>query len=185
MKRVSRSVLGTLVFGAVFAAVVLAATRVAVTGGTPVAVHVDGSISSGTANVGDTFQLKADKDVTVNGWVVIKQGAGGQGTVTSVDHAGKHGKQGNLGIRFDYIFAVSGEKIQLSSSNKSQQGQGKQGASSTATVGSTILLGPIGLFAHNFVHGKDVTLDASRALTAYVDHTVHVVATAHAAGFAH
>lgn len=146
------------------------------------------TVDSGNANVGDTFQFKADDNVVVNGYIVIARGAPGHGTVTSVDRAGAHGHSGSLGIRLDYIYAVDGEKIRLDSTKKN--GQQNSGASSTATIASTLLLGPVGLFAHNWVHGKNVVLDPSKALSAFVSDTVHVVSTQKAAaggndGFAH
>jgi len=166
-----------------------AATTVTVPGATPMKIRLIDSISSSNANVGDTFQFRADEDVVVNGWIVVARGAPGQGEVVSVDRAGSHGHPGNLGLKFDYVYAVDGKKIRLTATNQKQQGEERGGASSTATVASTILLGPVGLFAHNWVKGKDITLDGSRALDAFVDSTVHIAATAHGgpsnAGFAH
>lgn len=168
----------------------LAATRVTVPGGTPVVIRMVDTISSGQANVGDTFEFKADDNVVVNGYVVIARGAEGRGEVTKVDRAGAHGHSGNLGVKFDYVYAVDGEKIRLSAVDKNNQGSQNKGASSTATIASTILLGPVGLFAHNFVHGKDVQLDPGKTFSAFVDSTVHVSSTQRAAaaqsdGFAH
>lgn len=54
-------------------------------------------------------------------------------------------------MKFDYVYAVDGEKLQLDSVKKSKSGQNNKGAASTATIASTILLGPVGLFAHNWV----------------------------------
>ena len=119
----------------------------------------------------------ADSDVVVNGWIVIAKGAPGQGEVISVDRAASHGHAGNLGLKFDYIYGVDGKKIRLTATNKTQEGDQRGGASSTATVTSTLLLGPVGLFAHNWVKGRDVTIDSSRTLDAFVDSTVHIAAT--------
>jgi len=151
--------------------------RVTIPGGTPATIRIVDKIDSGTANVGDVFEFKADESVVVNGWVVIARGAEGRGTVTSVERAGSHGHPGNLGLKFDYIYAVDGEKIRLSSIDKKDAGQNAKGASSTATIASTLLLGPVGLFAHNWVKGKNITVDSSRSFSAFVDNTVHVVAT--------
>jgi hypothetical protein len=152
------------------------AARVTVPGGTVVPVKVVDSISSATANVGDVFQVRAASDVVVDGWVVIPKDSPGQGEVAKVDRAGSHGHAGNLGLKLQWIYSADGGKIRLSSVNHSAQGSEKKGASSTATIGGVLLLGPLGLFAHNFVHGHDVTLDASRTLTVYVDSSVHVSA---------
>ena len=41
----------------------------------------------------------------------------------------------------------------------------------------TIVLGPVGLFGHNFVKGKDVRVAPSHLFSAYLDHTQTVAAT--------
>lgn len=179
-------------FAAFFIAVgasAIASTVVTVPGATPMKIRLIDSISSSNANVGDTFQFRADSDVVVNGWIVVAKGAPGQGEVISVDRAASHGHPGNLGLKFDYVYSVDGKKIRLSATNKKQEGDQRGGASSTATVTSTLLLGPVGLFAHNWVKGRDVTIDSSRTLDAFVDSTVHVAATTRGldpnAGYAH
>ncbi len=42
------------------------------------------------------------------------------------------------------------------------------------------MLGPLGLFAHNFVRGRDMTIDTKQVFKVFVDHDVHVVTTAKA-----
>lgn len=168
-----------------------AGKKVVVPGGTPITFIVTDTVSSGSAKVGDTFQINAAQDVVVNGYVVIAKGAGGQGEVAKVDPAGAHGHAGSLGVQMDWVYAVDGNKIRLTAQPKTQQGQGSSGASSTTTIASYVLLGPIGLFAHNFVHGHDVELNADNTtqhpLSAYVDSSVYVVSDKKAmtaAGFA-
>lgn len=167
-----------------------AATRVTIPGGTAIPIRMTDTISSSQANVGDTFAFRADDNVVVNGFVVISRGAEGRGEVTSVDRAGSHGHAGKLGVRFDYIYAVDGEKIRLSTIDKQKSGQANRGASSTATIASTLLLGPVGLFAHNWVRGKNVQMDPTKPYTTFVDSTVHVTSNQRAVsqsdnGFAH
>lgn len=153
-------------------------TRILLTGGTQIPVRLAQKVDSGTANVGDVFNITVDKEVDVDGWVVIPQGAGGQGEVTSVDHAGGNGHAGSLGLKFDFVYAADGEKVLLSSSKSDVKGDQKKGASSTATIIGYATLGLGGLFAHNFVHGRNIVLNAaSKPFTVFVDHTVHVVAT--------
>lgn len=168
----------------------LAGTRVTIPGGTPITLRMVDTIDSGTANVGDTFEFKVDDDVVVNGYVVIARGAAGKGQVTKVDRAGTHGHPGSLAIQLDYVYAVDGEKVRLSGENKTTTGEQKKGAASTATIIGYATLGIGGLFAHNFVKGRNVTLDPSKTFSAYIDDTVHVVSSQRAAapandGFAH
>jgi len=162
--------------------------KIVVPGGTPITVVVTNPISSSNAKAGDTFAVEAQSDVVVDGWIAIAKGAPGEGTITSVDHAGSHGHPGSLGIEMNWIYAADGEKIKLTSQNVSEEGQSKAGVSNTVTIISWATLGLGGLFAHNFVKGRDVTLDNTHPLKAYVDESVYIVAKARSsdadAGFA-
>lgn len=178
------------VFSLALLPVAALAARITIPGGTPVTIRMVDTVDSGTANVGDTFEFKTDDNVVVNGFVVIARGAAGHGTVTSVDRAGSHGHPGSLGIRLDYVYAVDGEKIRLMADNKKTVGEQRKGASSTATIIGYATLGVGGLFAHNFVKGRNVTLDPAKTFSAYVVSTVHVVSNQRAVaagddGFAH
>jgi hypothetical protein len=162
---------------------------VILTGGTPITFSVVDNVSSGTAKVGDTFGVRVAKDVVIDGYVAVAQGADGMGEVTSVDPAGSHGHAGSLGIQLDWVHDVGGDKVKLTEQKKSQEGQGEQGASSTATLLTYVLLGPLGLFTHNFVKGHDIVLTpdstVQHPLTAYVDVSVYVTRTTpESAGFA-
>ena len=162
--------------------------KIVVPGGTTITVVVTNPISSSTAKVGDTFAIESQDDVTVDGWIAISKGAPGEGTIMSVDHAGSHGHPGSLGIEMNWIYAVDGEKIRLTSQNVNEEGESKAGVSSTVTIISWATLGLAGLFAHNFVKGRDVTVDNTHPLKAYVDDSVYIVAHTRAsdtgAGFA-
>ncbi len=155
---------------------VMAATRVTIPGGTPVAVSLVQKLDSGTAKVGDIFNFAVDADVTANGWIVIPKGAGGQGEVVSVDRAGGNGHSGSLGLKFDFVYAVDGEKVRLSNASGNVRGEQKTGAASTATIVGYATLGLGGLFFHNWVKGRNVVLAPSKTFTAFVSRTVHVMA---------
>jgi hypothetical protein len=150
---------------------------ITVPGGTIVEVSLVEPISSATAQVGDQVAVRVTKEVDIGGWLVIPEGSPGHATVTMVDRAGSNGHGGQLGISIDWVFSEDGGRIALSpTSHASENGQQK-GAASTATILSYVFLGPIGLFAHNFVRGRDVTLDTNKVFTVFVDHDV-VVGTA-------
>jgi hypothetical protein len=157
----------------------MAATVVAVPGGTQVPVNVSEPISSSNANVGDVFQITTAQAIVVNNWIVIPKGSPGQGEVVSVDRAGSHGHAGSIGIQMDYVYSADGGKIKLSNIGHANTGEGSNGAASTATIASYVVLGPLGLFAHNFVKGKDITIDPSKTILVFVDFTCHVHASQH------
>lgn len=150
------------------------AAIVTVPGGTRVPVHIVGTLSSGSAKEGDVFQIQAADNVVVNGMIVIPSGAAGEGTVEKADRAAGNGHSGSLALRFDWISSADGGRIQLSSSDQTQAEEDRKGASSTATIIGFATLGIGGLFAHNFAHGKDLTIDEHRVLNAFVAQTIHV-----------
>jgi hypothetical protein len=161
---------------------------VLVVGGTPVSVSLAEPISSGTAHEGDTVGIVTTKEVDVNGIVVVARGANGQATVTHVEHAGGNGHGGKLAINLDWIYSVDGGKIALSTVSHASEENDNKGEASTATIATYLLLGPVGLFAHNFVHGKEVTLGTDKVYNVFIDQDVHVASTQHATaptGFDH
>lgn len=153
-----------------------AAQRVTVPGGTRIAYRVTGDVSSSNAKVGDTFPIRAVRTVAVDGWVVVARGATGEGEVVAVDRAGPHGHAGSLKVRTDWIYGVDGNKIQLTDQDRIARGRSEKGKASTLTVVSAVFLGIPGLFAHNFVRGKDVMIDRHHTYHAFVDRSVYVAA---------
>jgi hypothetical protein len=145
-------------------------------GGTTVTVSLKEPLSSSTAQVGDQLAIVVKKPVIINGYLFIDRGANGHATVTSAQHSGGNGSGGQLAMTIDWVYAVDGGKIRLSRTNHSSENADTKGASSTATIATYLLLGPLGLFAHNFVRGKDVTIPTDHRFTAFVDHDVRLVA---------
>lgn len=143
-----------------------AATAVTVPAGTKVEVRVANPISSGSAKVGQRFTFQAASPVVVNNRVVIAKGAGGAGSVVKVTKA--QGKSaGEITLQFSTIHAVDGSLVPLSETS-SNKGNAEKGKASTATIAATVVLGPIGLFAHNLVKGKDVTINPSQTFPSWV-----------------
>lgn len=170
---ISRAAVAAAACAAALAFSATSAQAATLTGGTSVSVTVGQTISSSTAKAGQTFQILAAAPVMMGGQVVIKKGAAGQGKVVAATPAGKSGKQGTMSLRFLWIYAADGSKVVLSAS-KSVSGKNKTGSSNAANIAGTLLLGPVGLFAHNFVKGHDIVIKPGQTLTAYVDHTVTV-----------
>ncbi|GAC1526466.1 MAG: hypothetical protein NVS2B8_12150 [Vulcanimicrobiaceae bacterium] len=155
----------------------IASTVVLVPGGTAVPVHVVGEVSSSKVKIGDTFGVQAVDNVVVNGFIVIRKGALGQGTIGEVAQAGGSGRSGSLAMTFDWIYAADGGKIHLARSSQKQAEEDRKGASSTATIIGFATFGIGGLFGHNFAHGRNVTIDERKVLGAFVADNVHVDAT--------
>jgi predicted thioesterase len=134
--------------------------------GTRVEVHVVNPISSGDATVGQRFTFQAAAPVIVGNRVVIQKGASGTGQVVRVSKA--QGKSaGEITLDFQNIHSVDGTLVALTEDAK-RFGNPEKGKASTATIAATIALGPLGLFAHNMVKGKDVNITPSQTFHAWV-----------------
>jgi hypothetical protein len=157
--------------------VTIPAVTILVPAGTSIPVHVVGTVSSGSAKAGDTFQIQSCDDVTVSGMIVVRKGAAGQGHIVGSDSAGGNGHSGSVSLAFDYVYASDGGRIALSTSAQKQAEDDRKGASSTATIIGFATFGLGGLFGHNLAHGRQKTIDESTVLQAFVDQNVHVDAT--------
>jgi len=134
--------------------------------GTQVEVRLVNPLSSGTAMVGQRFAFQAAAPVIVNSRVVIAKGAGGAGRVVRVKKA--QGKSaGEITLQFTSIHAADGRPVFLTEASTSK-GSAEKGKASTATIAATLALGPLGLFAHNMVKGKDVTITPNQMFPAWV-----------------
>jgi hypothetical protein len=142
--------------------------------GTGVPVHVVGTLSSGSAKVDDVFQIQVSEDVVVDGMVVFRKGAGGQGHIAQSDAAGGNGHSGAISLAFDYVYSTDGGRVKLSSSAQTQAEEDRKGASSTATIIGFATFGIGGLFGHNLAHGRQKTIDEKTIMTAFVADNVHV-----------
>jgi hypothetical protein len=142
--------------------------------GTPVKVHIVGTLSSKDAKEDQTFPIAAAEDVVVNGMVVISKGAGGEGVVKKVDGARGSGHSGSLQLVMNFIHSADGGKIALSSSVQNQSEEDRKGASSTATIIGVATFGIGGLFGHNLARGREKTLDDKTIMSVFTDATVHV-----------
>jgi hypothetical protein len=149
-------------------------------GGTTVTVSLAEPVSSATADVDDQVAIVVRKPVVIKGYLFIAAGANGHATVTSVEHSAGNGSGGKLAISIDWVYAIDGGKIKLSQTNHASETGDTKGASSTATIATYLLLGPLGLFAHNFVHGKDVSITPKQNFVVFVDHDVYLPAQLYA-----
>jgi len=146
-------------------------------GGTIIKVSLAEPVSSATAKEGDQIAVRVVKEVDEGGLIVVPADSPGHATVAAVDNAGSNGHGGKLGLTIDWVYSQDGGKVKLSATNHASDDGQQKGAASTATILSYVLLGPLGLFAHNFVRGRDVTIDTKQVFSVFVDRDVHVVTT--------
>lgn len=86
---------------------------ITVPAGTNLPISLTASIVSNKANTGDAFTFVADDDVVINGVIVVRKHALGNGTVVLAGAAGGHGHEGNLHLRFDTIVTAWGAPMNV------------------------------------------------------------------------
>jgi hypothetical protein len=99
------------------------------------------TISSKTANVGDSFSGTLTRPVTVNGQTVIPAGSTVTGTVTDAKNAGRFKGAGYLSITLNSI-TVNGVPAEISTSTYSQSLKGK-GKRTATMIGGGAGLGAL------------------------------------------
>jgi len=135
--------------------------------GTQVDVRLVHAVSSGSATAGEPFAFEVAAPVVIGHQVVIAKGSSGIGRIVAVTKAqGKHA--GELTLEFTRVPAVDGSLVALTQAGHPQNGNAEKGKASTATIAATIALGPVGLFAHNMVKGKDVEIAPNQTFPTWV-----------------
>jgi hypothetical protein len=132
--------------------------------GTEVDLKLAETISSARAMVGQRIRFRVAKDVVVNGYVVIADGALAIGTVTKADPKKWAGRSGKLEMSLQDVTAIDGTKVDLSGS-RGGSGDSHVGRMVTGIVITSIFtLGGSALFL--LMHGKDLVIpEGSEAIT--------------------
>jgi len=124
--------------------------------GTNIRVTIDQDVSSKDSNVGDPVSASLAAPITVDGSVVVPQGARVSGEVTAAKSAGRFKGAAELGITLTSI-QVDGKRYQIHTSTFSDAGKGRgkrtaEGAAIGAGAGALI-----GVLAG---HGKGAAIGA-------------------------
>jgi len=134
--------------------------------GTPVKLRLGTTVTSSTANVGDSIDLEVLEQVNVGSTVVIQKGATAMATVTDAHSKKSMGRAGKVDINIDYVRLADGEKAALRAV-KDVKGGGHQGAMTGAMVATSLVFFPAApLFL--FMHGKDISIPKGTEITAFV-----------------
>lgn len=143
------------------------AAQITIPAGTQVQVRLVNPISSGTAVSGQHFPFQVAAPVVIGDRIVIPKGSSGTGRVINVSKA--QGKSpGSMTLEFSQVHAADGSLVTLSQVPHPKSGNAEKGKASTATIAATVALGPLGLFAHNMVKGKDITVTPKQTFPAWV-----------------
>lgn len=130
--------------------------------GTQLSVHLTSSLSSTTANAGDSIALVAGSPLVVQGNVVVVTGAVGQGHVVSVTPP-KANKAAAIAIAGDWITAVDGQHVPIAASKK----------------GGPFVFGAGGPSESSYAKGQPIEVNASTPITMFVSEqrTIQITTT--------
>jgi hypothetical protein len=90
--------------------------------GTPISVRIGSTISSGTAQAGQSFDGTLAKSVVVNGTTVAKAGDAVRGTITSAKSSGRLHAPGYVSLR---LTQVGGQSVHTSAVGRKGKGHAK------------------------------------------------------------
>jgi hypothetical protein len=119
--------------------------------GTPIRLTLGKTISSATARVGDVVELKVVEGVTVDGLLVIPEGAVATGLVRDAEPKKRMGRGGKLALSINFVRLRDDEKAAVRSFQES--------SGSNSSAGAILPL----------ASGKDVVFRQGTEFTAYVD----------------
>jgi hypothetical protein len=143
--------------------------------GTEVDLKLAETISSARAMVGQRIRFTVSKDVVVNGYVVIADGALAVGTITKADPKKWAGRSGKLEMSLQDVTAIDGTKIDLTGS-RGGSGDSHVGRMVTGIVITSIFtLGGSALFL--LMHGKDLVIPEGSGATTFTIGTAKVASS--------
>jgi hypothetical protein len=126
--------------------------------GTALSLTFANDTSSKDAKKGDVVSFSLDKDVIVDGQVLIKQGTEATGRVIYAEKRGYMGHSGKLAIQVESTTTVDGRQLPL------RAAKGREGASAGGTtIAVTWLTGPFGAL----VKGGDTVFKRGTLVTVY------------------
>jgi hypothetical protein len=164
----------------VLAGVCLGATafaQVVVPDGTKVRVRLDQTLSSATAEEGQTVELSVADAIQVDGVTVVQEGARASGTVVLAQEKRRMGRAGKLDFSVDRVRTVKGEWLPVRYTLTKKSGDSKAVSTGVITAGVAVVFWPAAPFVL-LRKGKDTTINKGVTFDVFVDgnHTVGAAA---------
>ena len=153
---------------AFFLSAALAAAQMNVPDGTKIRVRLDQTISSSTAEQGQTVELSVTEAVKVGDQVAISEGARVTGTVTEAQERRHMGRAGKLDFSIERVRAADGEWIPLRYTINKKSGGSHAVSTGVLTASAAILFWPAAP-AFLLIKGKDVTLNKGMIFDTFTD----------------
>jgi hypothetical protein len=136
--------------------------------GTKLRVRLEQTVSSATADEGQTVELSVAEAIKINGETVIADSARVTGTVTQVKERGRMGKAGKLDFSVDRVRAADGEWIPLRYTLNKKTGEGHSTRNGIITAGVAFVFWPAAPFVL-LAKGKDITINKGVTFDVFTD----------------
>jgi hypothetical protein len=166
LKTTLRTTLKTTITLLAFAGMM--AAQVTIPDGTRLRVRLDQTLSSATAEQGQSVELSLTEAVKVADAVVIPEGARVTGTITEAQEKRHMGRAGKLDFSIDRVRAADGEWIPLRYTVEKRSGGSHAVSTGVLTAGAAVLFWPAAP-AFLLIKGKDVTLNKGMIFDTFTD----------------
>jgi hypothetical protein len=161
----------TILLTSVLGSVALA--QVVVPDGTKVRVRLDQSLSSATADEGQTVELSVTDPIRVDGAAVVAEGARATGTVVIAQEKRRMGRAGKLDFSVDRVRAVNGDWLPVRYTLTKKAGNSKAVSTGVITAGVAVVFWPAAPFVL-LRKGKDIDINKGVTFDVFIDgnHTI-------------
>jgi hypothetical protein len=146
----------------------IASAQVIIPDGTKMRLRLDQTLSSATADEGQTVELSVAEAVMVDGVTVVQEGARATGTVILAQEKRRMGRAGKLDFSVDRVRGVNGQWLPVRYTLTKKQGDSKAVSTGVITAGVAVVFWPAAPFIL-MRHGKDTTINKGVSFDVFVD----------------
>jgi hypothetical protein len=153
---------------------VVASAQIVVPDGTKLRLRLDQTLSSATADEGQTVELSVAEAIKVDGAIIVPEGSRATGTVVLAQEKRRMGRSGKLDFSVDRVRATNGEWLPVRYTLTKKQGDSKAVSTGVITAGVAVVFWPAAPFVL-LRHGKDTTINKGVTFDVFIDgnHTVN------------
>ena len=141
-----------------FGTATLPMAPIAVPANTLIKVALVTPVSTKNIKVGDTVKYKVADDVIVDGKLIFAKGLPGEGVVTKAKPARNFGRNAKVEVDFKQTKAIDGTEVDTFVGEEAKEEMKNLAMAAGASLAGMVILGPIGVIAGAFVHGKNIEL---------------------------
>ncbi len=148
--------------------------QITIPDGTKIRVRLDQTITSATADEGQTVELSVTEPVRVDETVAIPEGARVTGTITEAREKRRMGRAGKLDFSIDRVRAADGDWVPLRYTMNKKSGESHAVRAGVITAGVAAVFWPAApVFL--LMKGKDVTINKGVTFDVFTDSN-HIMA---------